>query len=282
MRLAMRVRRLLGTSWMGPAFLLIFLSVTVASSAATSPAVECGGAVQNGCFQAATDCTSTIEGWTTDGNLSSFVVDDNVRVSDITQVPLPLNYRCSGDFFVRLGVPVPPVFQPRSWAALYQDITVPDGPESRPELKFRYRIVTHDIKDWSAFRAEIRWLDSSPRMVLLEDGYVPSSGNFGEKNNDLGWKVVTADLSAFKGETVRLWFQNEHKWDKAVGIWTYLDDVVVFDNQYQIYMPIMPTGFQATGGFTSSGQGAERLSRDEVAPGGAIIPRPPTPTPTGG
>ena len=310
MRYLVRVRRLLGALWLRPfqknkcrknrwfpwisqgvlgrlffwnylrlTLVLAFLSVAMAASAAVAPAGEdCGGAVENGCFQAADDCQGRIVGWTTAGNLSSFIVDDEVRVRDLTQEPLPVYYHCSGDMFVRIGVPVPPVWQPASWAALYQDVTVPGGADGKPEVRFRYRIVTHDIKDWSAFSVQVRRPDDSMEVLekVLEDGFEPTTGPVGEKNNDLGWRVGVGDLSGFTGETVRLWFQSEHKWDKAVGIWTYLDDVVVFDNRYQIRMPIIASDFTAAAGSAPPLQGAE------PSPPDATIPRPPTPTPTGG
>jgi hypothetical protein len=50
---------------------------------------------------------------------------------------------------------------------------------------------------------------------------------------DLGWRSRTYNLSAFKGQYVRITFANRNLWDTAeaqsLGIWTYLDDVKVLD-----------------------------------------------------
>jgi hypothetical protein len=65
---------------------------------------------------------------------------------------------------------------------------------------------------------------------------------------DLGWRTATFDLSAFKGENVRLVFENRnlhggYSW----GIWTYVDDVRVVDagplpGLYRAYLPMIMDG----------------------------------------
>ena len=47
---------------------------------------------------------------------------------------------------------------------------------------------------------------------------------------DLGWRSGSYDLSAFKGQHVRLIFENRNlHHDLSLGIWTLVDDVRVVD-----------------------------------------------------
>ena len=112
----------------------------------------------------------------------------------------------------------------RSW--IYQDFTIPaDAPS--PTLSFAYRIFTNDILAWASFRVEIRDLHNVTIAEVLRDGYAPPD-NIAICYNDLGWRSKDGyDLSKFKGRTIRLWFEIRNEHDGGLGIWTYVDDVVI-------------------------------------------------------
>ena len=46
---------------------------------------------------------------------------------------------------------------------------------------------------------------------------------------DLGWRAASYDLSAYKGQAIRLVFANRNLWPDSLGIWTYVDNVRVID-----------------------------------------------------
>jgi hypothetical protein len=131
----------------------------------------------------------------------------------------------------RLGEPTPRTEHEQGMAWLHQTIYI--RPEwERPILTFHYRMFVNDIIHYSDFHV---WLPKSNGAWLAEikrDGFrsccdpplAPPPGY------DLGWRTASYDLSAFKGQTVRLVFENRnlhggYSW----GIWTYLDDVRVVD-----------------------------------------------------
>jgi hypothetical protein len=132
-----------------------------------------------------------------------------------------------GSQAVRLGEPVPPEPQPQGKAWLRQTIYI--RPEwQRPVLTFYYRMFVNDILDYSDLYV---WLSTSNGAWLadvLRDGYpgpyAPLPGH------DMGWRTASYDLRAFKGQNVRLIFENRNlHHNLSLGIWTIVDDVRVVD-----------------------------------------------------
>ena len=75
------------------------------------------------------------------------------------------------------------------------------------------------------------WLSRTDGVWLadvLHDGYpgppAPSPGH------DLGWRTAEVDLSAYRGQNVRLIFENRNlDHDRSLGMWTLVDDVRLAD-----------------------------------------------------
>jgi hypothetical protein len=99
-------------------------------------------------------------------------------------------------------------------------------------LSFRYRMFANDIIHFSDFNAWISRSNGAWLADVVRDGFrscydpprAPPAGH------DLGWRTASYDLSAFKGETVRIVFENRNLHSGySLGIWTYVDDVRVVD-----------------------------------------------------
>ena len=149
----------------------------------------------------------------------------------------------------RLGEPTPQTEHEQGMAWLRQTMYI--RPEwERPVLTFRYRMFVNDIIHYSDFHV---WLTRSNGALLAEikrDGFrscydpplAPPPGY------DLGWRTASYDLSDFKGQTVRLVFENRNlHGGLSLGIWTYVDDVRVVDagplstppGPPRAYLPVM-------------------------------------------
>jgi hypothetical protein len=144
------------------------------------------------------------------------------------ELPVALvNAAIHGEQAVRMGEPVTATLQGPGRAWLYQTMYV--RPEwTRPLLTFRYRVFVNDKIDSSDFYV---WLTKSNGAWLAEikrDGY--DSPAAPPPGHDLGWRTASYDLSAFKGQTVRLVFENRNLGDESQGILTFLDDVRVVDD----------------------------------------------------
>ncbi len=110
-----------------------------------------------------------------------------------------------------------------SW--IYQDIRVPG--EGTPQLTLYYRILTYDKFRPGAdepFDHFAIWIDSTQ---LHQDGNTTDNCTCSHPINDLGWREYRRDLSAYKGQTIRLRLVNVTRPDKSYPTWTYVDDISV-------------------------------------------------------
>jgi hypothetical protein len=165
------------------------------------------GLARNGSFEATPDLVQ----WAYDGKLPVTLVEVARHASRA----------------VRLGQPVPAEPQPYGKAWLRQTVYV--RPEwNRPVLTFHYRMHANDISDSSDFYVWLSRADGAWLADVVRDGYpgphAPPPGH------DMGWRMARYDLSAFKGQNVRLVFENRNRQhDASLGIWTLVDDVRVVD-----------------------------------------------------
>jgi hypothetical protein len=175
-------------------------------------------------------------------------VPDLVRWTYGGELPTALvNEAFDGTYTAQLGEPTSQTEKEQGMAWLRQTMYI--RPEwERPVLTFHYRMFVNDIMDYSDFHV---WLTRSNGGWLAEikrDGFrscddpplPPPPGH------DLGWRSASYDLSAFKGQTVRLVFENRNlHGGYSLGIWTYIDDVRVVDagplptppGPYRAYLP---------------------------------------------
>ncbi len=167
--------------------------------------------------------------WDIEGTLPTTVVTDVVH---------------SGTHSVLLGTPVPQVEQGRGKAVIRQHITIPKS-MAQPTLSFWYRIFTNDIMDYSHFTVVLTDETGVDHRVF-RDGYV-SEGNYTPSPGfDLKWRRGIVDLSAFQGQSVDIRFINENIHAISLGIWTYVDEVSLYDGvprgSKRIYVPWLPRG----------------------------------------
>jgi hypothetical protein len=141
-------------------------------------------------------------------------------------------------------------------ARIHQTIHV--RPEwERPMLTFHYRVYTGEQIAHADFRVWLSRTDGSRLATVLRDGFrschYPSQDP--PSSYDLGWRSASYDLSALKGQNVRLVFETHALHDKRpLELWALVDDVRVLDagprpvddrprpEPVRRYIPAMMTG----------------------------------------
>ncbi|MCU1565542.1 MAG: hypothetical protein JWQ56_479, partial [Pseudarthrobacter sp.] len=208
---------------------------SAASNSVTPAAATTDGTITNGGFE------SGLTGWTTSG----------------VRAPVASTTARTGTGSALLGVPSGP--EPLGESSLSQTITVPATGTST--LSFWYQPHTVDeICNGTACRYD--WMEAQLRSTT---GTVLRS-LFKLANNSGTWTRITADLSAYRGQNITLWF-NVHS-EGAVpadDTWMFLDDVTLTNTQTTTTAPAAPTGLSAPAG-NSTGS-LQALSRRELAPG---------------
>ncbi len=103
---------------------------------------------------------------------------------------------------------------------VYQEITIP---ASGATLSFCRRMVTYDYANYDRFRAQIRSTSNAVLQTLVEETAPPGGSGWKERP----WKCFTFDLSAYAGQTVRVYFEAGNTIDAFFGTYAYVDDVRV-------------------------------------------------------
>lgn len=121
-----------------------------------------------------------------------------------------------------------PDAEPDGQDFIYQDIELPND-ATRLELNFDYKVVTYDGADYDWFDMEVR--DAQTGAVLMKPvdhvgGIINGSPSNWGLYYTTGWRFVSADLTAFKGRKVRLFFgvQQDGYGDQIA---TYVDKVAI-------------------------------------------------------
>lgn len=189
------------------------------------------GLVQNGSFETPED----LKEWSYYGTIAQ----NSVTMSEVA---------FEGEYSVRIGVPVPQVEQGINQAVATSTFFI-DPDMIRPLFTFNYMMFVNDNIYYSDFLVELQTGDGrSNKAVVLHDGYLPCRGNYAPRpGRDLGWRMGSYDLSAFKGQHVRIVFSNRNLWPDSLGIWTNVDNVRVLDagpippaaGPYQLNLPLI-------------------------------------------
>jgi len=141
-----------------------------------------------------------------------------------------------------LGVQTNQVEQGSSQAWAHQTFYV--RPEmDQPTLWFRYNMFVNDIVHYSDFFVAIQdGVGLNHLETVLRDGYpgtvAPPAGT------NMGWRTARFDLSAYKGQHIRLVFSNRNLWPISWGIWTFVDDVRVVEAaelppEHAVFLPLV-------------------------------------------
>ena len=150
-----------------------------------------------------------------------------------------------GNYALLLGKDISSPSQGQSWA--YQTLYI-DPAWVRPVLTFQYNMFVNDTIDYSDFFVEIQdGVGLNHLATALRDGYQPCiPGTAPTRGTNLGWRKKSYDLSAYKGQYIRLIFSNRNLWPDSLSIWTYVDDVRVIDagllptpGPYSVFMPML-------------------------------------------
>jgi hypothetical protein len=152
-------------------------------------------------------------GWTAGGNagLLPRVVTSQHYSGTYSALLGQENAPCPGGSGGRVG---------ESW--IYQDVTVPTT--GLAQLTFHYRIFTYDFLNAEKYDRFEVWVNGA-LLDRLGNTNLNSFG-CGRPINDLGWRSYVRDLSAYRGQTIRLKLMNVTP-DDTYGTWTYVDDVSV-------------------------------------------------------
>lgn len=158
--------------------------------------------IRNGGFEA-----GSFDGWTHGGQLARSISATVARSGTHSALLGDPDYDCRG------GVPV-------GSAWISQIITVPAG--GRPTLSFWYRVFSQDrLSDtkYDSFDVHLN------ETLILRTGNTTTTYGCDQPTTDTGWQFFTHDLSAYRGQTVELRFENASRPDGWYNTWTYVDDV---------------------------------------------------------
>jgi len=158
------------------------------------------------------------------------------------------NHAYQGLFSLQLGEPVAQTEQGKNEVRTYQTFFV-NPSWARPTLSFKYNMFVNDIMDYSDFLVAIQdGVGLNHLATVIRDGFQPCIRAVAPApGRNLGWRSVTYDLSAYKGQYIRVVFANRNLWPNSWGIWTYLDDVRVIDagplpprsGRYLSFLPVV-------------------------------------------
>lgn len=235
----------------GGARRLLFAAALAATLIASGPAeaaeLVLGGGFESGGFDAAwTHGAANVSGPT------------NPTWADHL-VTLDLPY--SGNYSALLGFKYARP-QRRRYGFMEQDVAIP-ALVTGATLSFRYRQQGYDGIDRDPFVVEIR----DPAGTVLDELVRASFGEVNYSFKDSGWIGVTADLSAYAGQTIRLHFRQRNGGDNDYETWTFVDDVsvvaarrvdLIVDGNGDDLFGLAGTG--AGGTSVRSGEGGETVS----------------------
>ncbi len=113
-----------------------------------------------------------------------------------------------------------------SYGYMYQDVTLPAG-VSRATLNFKWRMQGYDSDNYDPFTVDIRTTGNVQRERVLFYAF----SEYNDIYKDSGWLSddnlvpVGHDVTAYAGQTIRLYFEQANLLDALYETWTYIDDV---------------------------------------------------------
>jgi uncharacterized repeat protein (TIGR01451 family) len=182
---------------------------------ACAGAAQAGELVVNGGFETGSFGTAWVHG-AYRGSTTTSTIADHAVVPDLPY---------AGNYSALLGFKyATQTTGAHGW--MYQQVAIPSGVSSAV-LNFKLRMQGYDSDYYDPFTAQIRNTSNTVLRTVL-------SYAFSEYNNiykDSGWLSddnvlpVSHDVSAFAGQTVRLYFDQANLYDALYETWTYVDDV---------------------------------------------------------
>jgi hypothetical protein len=160
--------------------------------------------------------TGDFSGWQQDGELDRSVSTVAAHAGAYAALLGDPNYECKKD-----GVPVG-----RAWM---EQVNVPVPGVGTPSLSFWYRIFTEDHLTWTDGKLGDSFDVYVNGIRVLRDNYdnfplgAPGCG----RTKDLGWKFFSYDLTAFRGQSITIRFEDVSRIDGWYNTWTYVDEVEI-------------------------------------------------------
>ncbi len=190
----------------------IYLLAAIAATRANAGELVQNGGFETGSFSGGwVHGAGSIVGGSTDQSFA-----DHIVVLDLPR---------SGDYSALIGFKYA---QPRAnyYGYIYQDVAIPTN-FSQATLYFAFRQQGYDGSNRDPFRMQIRNTANAVLATVI-------SYSFSEANNlfkDSGWlddnaaAPVGYDMSAYAGQTVRLYFLQENSVNNSYETWSYVDNV---------------------------------------------------------
>ncbi len=196
---------------------LMILAAAALALCARSGAARAGELVQNGGFESGSFSGGWVDGA---GQLSSGQTNpawaDHMVVLD-----LPF----SGSYSALIGFKYAQIRGNR-FGFIYQDVAIPAN-VSRADLFFKFRQQGWDGNFYDPFRMQIRNTSNAVLATVIDYSFAEANHLF----KDSGWLdddnavPVGYSMTAYAGQTVRLYFYQENSFNNFYETWTYIDDV---------------------------------------------------------
>jgi uncharacterized repeat protein (TIGR01451 family) len=233
------------------AFMALAAAVLVVACLAGQ--AHAGELVQNSGFETGGFGSSWVHGaGNTSGTFNPSWADHDVVLD------LPHN----GNYSALLGFKYTPQYRWR-FGFMYQDVTIPSGVSSAT-LYFKFRQQGYDGLQYDPFTVTIRDLSNNVLATVV-------SFAFSEWNNlfkDSGWidddgvGPVGYDMSAYAGQTVRIYFRQENSYDDLYETWVFVDDVSLVFTRF-IDLAVDGDGDDAFGNLGTGAGGSSLKSGEE-------------------
>ena len=110
--------------------------------------------------------------------------------------------------------------QQHRYGFMYYDVTIPNDISSAT-LSFQFRHMGYDGEGRDPFNVEIRDTGGGTLATVLTHTFPERTGVFKES----GWLSFSYDMSAYAGQTVRIYFEQLNNIDNRYETWVYVDDV---------------------------------------------------------
>ncbi|HXV15066.1 MAG TPA: hypothetical protein VEC56_12740 [Candidatus Krumholzibacteria bacterium] len=191
------------------------IGFALALAALSASSARAGELIVNGGFEAGGFGTSWVHG-ARQGNTQNPALADHVVALDL---PYAGNYSALLGFkYVTQGT--------NRYGYMYQDVAIPAG-VSAATLNFKIRMQGYDSDFYDPFYVDVRTTGNAQLERVLFYA-------FSEWNNiykDSGWLFddnvlpVGHNMTAYAGQTIRLYFEQANLIDALYETWTYVDDV---------------------------------------------------------
>ncbi|MCK4351063.1 MAG: choice-of-anchor J domain-containing protein, partial [Candidatus Krumholzibacteria bacterium] len=110
--------------------------------------------------------------------------------------------------------------QQHRYGFMHYDVAIPIDISSAT-LSFQFRHMGYDGEGRDPFNVEIRDLGGGTLATVLTHTFPERTGVFKES----GWFSFSYDMSAYAGQTVRIYFEQLNDIDNNYETWVYVDDV---------------------------------------------------------